>query len=959
MANIDPFPLSESPIRHSAPPGLAETTPQRFDKLSNFDPRKHGDQLKHIAAIDRPLLGASSMGHTILVDFPTLEKDILRLKTGVVETAQIPDAIVNNARLELRAFFHSKIPPTEDAIAKNLISILNKKDFGGVCKRHTTAFTGNKYEDEAIKSKVDAGLYPNDHKPTDGTPDWTHVRLFIEFKRRGTSLDPFDDHDTETPEATAKSRKAVRNQLTNYALVIRNQQHRTCLYSLFVIGPEFRVMRWDQAGIIVTKKENYAEDPRLLLSFLAWFDSLDDERQGLDPTARLLTKNSRAYKLMDDYALKDPSDMPYKEGSSVPATYMAPRLGPCSPDLKHSVPAYNTRSQAKSAAAIELEDESYLDAVEPDGGDPRVFEYIREQFSESLEHDWPRYRLEVGPEKRIFLVGKPIWVSFWMFGRGTRGYVALDVKTRRFVFLKDSWRPFYVGVEPEGHYLELFASNQHDVPNLRVPAVVVHGDVAVRGKCQVTLTPLFARHRVAVAKKAIREAARESDTSLIAPTGQRDSRGAKHERSSDAEGLEDSTRRFDRDDRDAQDDQDTSYRHYTHYRIVVQDVCLPFTKIRSSKQLVRLTRDCIATHSLAYVKHGLLHRDVSAGNVIIRISLSATVNENGSRKVEWHGVLTDWELAKAVQAQEANREAQEQTMAAMPRQWPRQPERTVRGTWQFMSVAYVQHHPRWPVSVADELESFFHVMLFYSLRLLRHNINDVAAFVVEYFDGFTNEVNVGRRSSSVKREAMYNGIIHTSAGSKLGFTCEDDDPHYELDYIFDGLLHYFKARYAVIKENLRQEEMSQKAGKGRRPPPPIPGPFNQPLLTEDMEAQAKQLNTHDLVLRILDNALDSEREPAPYWPEEDVVPDRLPDSYDPRRLVIALNEMYTATAMATANHDPDGAPARKKARTDLSEPATVPSLSTDNGDGVAHSVDVLAVSFAPGRKGKGKGRALD
>ncbi|KAI0665721.1 hypothetical protein C8Q78DRAFT_940846, partial [Trametes maxima] len=60
---------------------------------------------------------------------------------------------------------------------------------------------------------------------------------------------------------------------------------------------------------------------------------------------------------------------------------------------------------------------------------------------------------------RFFLIGKPIFFSTSMFGRGTCGYIALDVKTRRFVFLKDSWRPFYVGVEPEGHYLDLLSSD--------------------------------------------------------------------------------------------------------------------------------------------------------------------------------------------------------------------------------------------------------------------------------------------------------------------------------------------------------------------------------------------------------------------------------------------------------------------------------------------------------------------
>ncbi|KAJ2965269.1 hypothetical protein NUW54_g14175 [Trametes sanguinea] len=164
------------------------------------------------------------------------------------------------------------------------------------------------------------------------------------------------------------------------------------------------------------------------------------------------------------------------------------------------------------------------------------------------------------------------------------------------------------------------------------------------------------------------------------------------------------------------------------------------------------------SHSVAYTKLRLLHRDVSAGNVIIRPALSPNVDENGKRKVTWTGILTDWELAKIVPEPDASGKRKE---------IPRQPERT--GTWQFMSAAYIMKHPYQPVSVADELESFFHVLLFYAVRLLLHNVADVRLFVTEYFDSFTVADGARRGCSHLKQSSMKHGAIELSGAVELEF----------------------------------------------------------------------------------------------------------------------------------------------------------------------------------------------
>ncbi|KAL7277947.1 hypothetical protein ACG7TL_007895 [Trametes sanguinea] len=966
QTNTEPFLHSGEPFKYSAPAGPAQTSPHKLEKISNSDARKHGDYVKDNVALDRPLLGASSMGHTILIDFETFENDILGVKPSLAAVEALPDKLVNHARLVFDAVFGAAGTPTEAAIAEQFIKVLNAKSYGGLLNEHKAAFTGNHSSDDGTASKVDAGLYLNEDVPvtissSGGKPDWNRIRLFVEFKRESTSLDPFDDYEPDAPEASAQSRQAVRHQITDYALVIRNCEHRTCIYGLFVIGPEFRLMRFDQSGIIVTKKKNYAQDPRPLLSFLAWFDKLLPEQQGYDPTATLLKEGSRAYKLMDEFSKEQPSDMPYAEGSIVPATYTPPQPRAQAATVESARSPYNTRQKAKAAVTtLSNDDESYLDEIEVDDEDPRVFKYVREKFHDSLEKGWPRYRLEVGEEKRIFLVGKPLWTASWLFGRGTRGYIAIDVKKRRFAFLKDCWRPFYEGLAAEGSYLKLLNPEGAPATGIRVPVLVAHGDVAG----QVTLTPQYANYQAARAKHE-QQLAAQNDEQPSSSTCHSDGaiRSIPHIASVSPENL---TSEVEAEESHSQDDSEVVYRHFTHYRIAVKDICLPFTEITSSKQLVELLYDCVKTHSLAYTQHQLLHRDVSAGNVIILPSLSSLKDAKEKKVVTWKGVLTDWELAKKVPVRNASDSDKPQEVAT-------QPERT--GTWQFMSVAYVRNHPHWPVSVADELESFFHVLLFYAVRLLRHNIGNIPMFVAQYFDGFVADARAQRKCSPLKSMAMDHGIISGDDGRLLEFRYKEGNPHGELNKLISSLLRLFKARYAVLHwESYRSSTGSALLANTRPEPAAIESdpsePSNDrlddeedietevPIPTDEQPAEeepsemiktlANQLDSHAAFRKTLANAVNPKRKPfPPIWPNNDVVKDSMPDHYDARLLVAAFNQMYTASAVPTTDADPNGAPPRKKMRTDVSEPSGPLVPQPQRARTVAYNIVISFDNCAP------------
>ncbi|KAI0641602.1 hypothetical protein C8Q79DRAFT_929659 [Trametes meyenii] len=904
------------PIRHT-PTATIESSPHKHEKANNHDPSKHGLPLPDATKYDRKIQGASSMGHTVIVDFSEFEMEVM---VGSGRRLVVSDANIKQVKFAFRQLYAKNERPLEDHIAETMVNVINKQR---LCEGYTAALSRYSYNPtDTSKGKVDAALYCDDHTPEDGRPDWTHVRLYIEFKRGGTSLDPFDDDDVDNPEATAAKRAAARSQITAYTHTTFLFQHRNALYSLFVNGQEFRVLRWDRSGVVVTKKLNYVEDPIPLLKFLVYFGRLSDSEQGIDMTATLLTPGSKALKLMTEFAKDDPSDMPYEEGDLVP-TQVTP-----------SGPRGSSSSRTRKARAKKDDPESYLDDVEPsDGSDPRVFSYVRKKFRESLVADWPHYKLEVGPEQRPFLVGMPVYFSSSMFGRGTRGYIALDVKSRRFVFLKDSWRPFYEGVEPEGHYLQMMSSEDE----VSIPRLLVHGDVAG----DLTFAAPYAQKKYNERRAAHREAALEraragnpqSDAGAASPAQEQELCGKK--RSSDHLDDEDAGETHDEEsDSEGDDDGETGlesryFRHYTHYRIAVKDVCLSFAEIKSSYQLVNMIYDCMSAHHMAYRDHSLLHRDISAGNVIIRPILVDDPQNPGMKRVTWNGVLTDWELAKVVPKDGSQQRA-------------RQPERT--GTWQFMSVAYVKNHPA-AVTVADEMESFFHVLLFYAVRLLNHNIELVPAFVVDYFDTHTAKKGRGQRACShLKTTTMHNGKLVTDNGTRIHFYVDSSKKiHATFEKLLAMFLRCFRARYEVAEWSDYVKEMEQSRLSSSKEEQPFDrNPFRRKKMSSQLpdfvagnstshmeepsdatKAVAARLDDHSKMLGAICYFIDTPATPQDgssdiKWPQADVVTDRLSDSgYDPRPNILALEELEkNIEAHESANMD--GPPPIKKMKTSVS-----------------------------------------
>ncbi|KAI0364387.1 hypothetical protein BV20DRAFT_1005864 [Pilatotrama ljubarskyi] len=351
---------------------------------------------------------------------------------------------------------------------------------------------------DPLRRKIDCGMYAKGSPPTNNNrTDWSKIELSIECKRTPDADDPFDDEDsTGVPGVPFSDRRRDNlGQIMTYSTLVFERQQRTHHYTLIIFGTNARIVRWDRSGAVYSPAFDYKEHPKNLGRFLWRLSHASAEKRGHDSTACRVLPNAADHALMEEYAQKQLSE-----------------------------------------------------------GD-----HARELFAESLANSWPRWNLAVGTgaDRRKYLVGKPTFIAPGVVGRGTRGYVALDVTDRQcpfFVYLKDCWRMEHTRSEQEGSILAYL--NGKDVRN--IPTKLCHGDVGQQ--CTVSQQIWSRTHK----------------GQEVCPL-----------------------------------------KTHRHYRLVVKEVGLPLKRFRNGKELVRIFLHCFFAHKDAYEKAKVIHRDISVGNIIM------------------------------------------------------------------------------------------------------------------------------------------------------------------------------------------------------------------------------------------------------------------------------------------------------------------------------------------------------
>ena len=438
--------------------------------------------------------------------------------------------------------------------------------------------------------------------------------LGIQFKHDDTEEDAWNDRANKNIEADAYTRSGVCGQLMSYGERFFFFQHRTGLFMLLVNGGEFRVIRWDRSGCIVTEVLNYVDTPqhtKKLLQFFYAFSKATPIQRGVDPTATRLSKDSCGWQWMQQVAVAHPQDIDHADGTVVPSVPQGFIVKPTREAPPSRLFATNVLAEDPAATVTGFGDLSSSsaasDAITP------VFKYIRESFRDSIAGSCLPYHLKVCG--RDYLIGAPIFGPHGLIGRATRGYVALEWTTQRLVFLKDVWRPFYEGVAQEG--ATLADLNDAEVPF--VPTLICHEDVGGPGAQETEASQyssagerkrdVFGDRPIAPMPSSRSKASgsgclatsqtRQSVGSNRTPRTQTSSRSnenrSTHATTSHGQGagVRSGKRPRTEEAPPVVLRGGLGLRHLTHYRTVVAEVCLPSSEIRSSKQVAQVIWYCM------------------------------------------------------------------------------------------------------------------------------------------------------------------------------------------------------------------------------------------------------------------------------------------------------------------------------------------------------------------------------
>ncbi|TBU44036.1 hypothetical protein BD309DRAFT_920601 [Dichomitus squalens] len=489
-------------------------------------------------------------------------------------------------------------------------------------------------EIDSTRQKVDAAFFHPQDAPKDGCPHWVDQVVPVEFKNRkeGNKFDPFDDRVQAQTETNAKKRKDTRGQIITYADLLFYLQHRVFLFMLLVIGRRFRLIRWDRSGILVTRSTDYYENPQLLCEFLWRISSQPQEALGLDPTATRLTLRPNLTNEMDDVL----------------------------DELRKLAVEHNP---------------SKLNEPLPEG---YVFQYVLDMFAESIRcPEFPRYELRItdGRNTHKFLVGKPAYRGSGALRGCVRGWVALDLEKKRFVWLKDTWRAWGESIEKEGDVL--LRLNEAHIEG--VPTVVCHGDV----EKQVTVTATWWGRETSAPRCEpsptttlptgpagpstsslgfVSPSARVSSPFSVTDTHVLDggdqtadvleTRNNEKKRKRDSPEPGDpgaSSQTGEGDITPPRFRADCPLQDYRHYRLAEKEICLPLKRFQDARQLARLVMDCILAHYHASASNNLkihvLHRNITDSHIMIYPKVGSTKQ---GLEVVWRGMLIDWELSKPI-----------------------------------------------------------------------------------------------------------------------------------------------------------------------------------------------------------------------------------------------------------------------------------------------------------------------
>ncbi|TBU54133.1 hypothetical protein BD310DRAFT_828649 [Dichomitus squalens] len=355
--------------------------------------------------------------------------------------------------------------------------------------------------DDFMKSSRMSEEDKNARKDWVGRRAWGDMVAFVEVKHNhdGSAFE-FNNPGTRfTRDDTDGGRKAL-GQFAEYVANILAHQHRTHVYALYVYRDRARICFFDRSGGVVSTPFHYGTTADTTFQrFFYRLAGMSREQLGFDPTAVLADES--AVSALRAWA------------AAVPTEYLR----------KLACKALCWDPATNSPSSVE----------------------------------WPTH--EVTFKGKTLYVGKPTFSNLALFGRCTRGYVAIEKETGEdgsvaysLRYLKDSWRNIQPHVHPEHEVYE----------RLRSRGVVEYIPTCLGGED-------------------------------VAGAWQRTSAGALLQSNPLPRG---------------------------HYRILLKEVCRPLSDFEDYQDLAMVIGDALSAHRDAWEKAGVLHRDVSYNNILIYVT---------------------------------------------------------------------------------------------------------------------------------------------------------------------------------------------------------------------------------------------------------------------------------------------------------------------------------------------------
>ncbi|GJE86557.1 hypothetical protein PsYK624_026370 [Phanerochaete sordida] len=381
-----------------------------------------------------------------------------------------------------------------------------------------------------------------------------------------------------------------RAQHAKYAAQIMLRQHRLHVISFYISGAYIRAFRWDQAGCIMTDAVNLLDNPDDFYDLLYCLGNLGDKWWGFDDTAVRASEAEK--KLIEAYqTTNEHLDRARKDIWDNKLQY---------PIYKITCPSVSIPNRFSAQGSA---DEEY-DATRDEEEDPEA----------------------KPPDEREFLVGKLTAGHGAPIGRCTRGFIAFDLWTKDWCFMKDQWRSSVRRSE-----LDVY-TRLHERGVRFIATPIAGGEV--RG--------MLRSPQHTTSQRYLADGPKQAALMRI------------------------------------------------HMRIVLKEVGMPLAAYFDSVELLQTCTYAVLAHKEAWEKAGVLHRDISEQNIMIDVRSK-------------NGFLNDWDLSKfkddfGKRAREAN---------------------GISGTWPFLSSLALQY-PTKPPEVADDLESFIHVVLLMAYRFHNH-----------------------------------------------------------------------------------------------------------------------------------------------------------------------------------------------------------------------------------------------